>query len=65
MNTIDTVRTEDRRAFTVKEFCSAHRISRSYAYKLMSQGKLRSVRIGAKRLIPVEASAELLNGDPK
>jgi excisionase family DNA binding protein len=58
----DTVRPEDRRAFTVQEFCSSHRISRSHAYRLMSLGKLRSVRIGAKRLIPVEAAAELLNG---
>jgi excisionase family DNA binding protein len=54
---------EDRRAFTVKEFCNAYRVSRSLAYKLMADQKLRSVLVGGKRLIPVEAAAELMSGD--
>ncbi len=61
MRQAEDVRPEERRAFTVREFCSAYRISRSHAYKLMAVGKLRSVRVGAKRLIPIEAAAELLS----
>ena len=52
----------ERRAYTVREFCSAYRVSRSHTYKLMTLGKLRTVLVGGKRLIPVEAAAELMNG---
>ena len=62
MAQIETVRPDERRAYTVREFCSAYRVSRSHTYNLMSQGKLRTVRVGGKRLIPVEAAAELMNG---
>jgi excisionase family DNA binding protein len=58
----EIVRPEERRAYTVREFCSAYRISRSHIYKLMTLGKLRTVLVGGKRLIPVEAAAELMNG---
>ena len=56
---------EERRAYTVREFCSAYRVSRSHVYKLMSLSKLRTVLVGGKRLIPVEAAEELLNGGAK
>jgi len=52
----------ERRAYSVKEFCSAYRVSRSYVYKLMQHGKLRTVRVGRRRLITVEAAQELLSG---
>ena len=51
----------ERKAFTVREFCDAYRVSHSHAYKLMSLGKLRSVLVGGRRLIPVEAAQALLN----
>lgn len=52
----------ERRAYSVKEYCAAYSMSRSHAYKLMALGKLRTVRIGGKRLVPVEAADELMNG---
>lgn len=50
----------DRRAFRIKDFCSLYAISRSTAYKLMSEGKLGSVRVGGRRLIPKECAEALL-----
>lgn len=52
----------ERRAYTVREFCAAFRISHSHVYKLFETGRLRSVRVGGKRLIPVEAAAEMMKG---
>jgi hypothetical protein len=46
-------------AFTVNEFCDAHRISRSKLYALWSAGiGPRVIRIGNKILISVESAAE-------
>jgi excisionase family DNA binding protein len=57
-----TIRPDERRAYTVREFCLAYRISRSHVYKLMTLGKLRTVLVGGKRLIPIEAAAQLMSG---
>jgi excisionase family DNA binding protein len=62
MPQIATIQPDERRAYTVKEFCSAYRVSRSHVYELMARKKLRTVRVGGKRLIPVEAAAELMSG---
>ncbi len=51
-----------RRAYRVQEFCDAYRLSRSTTYKLMKAGKLKTVLVGGRRLIPVEA-AEALFGE--
>lgn len=59
------IRPEERRAYTVKEFCAAFRVSHSHVYKLFETGRLRSVRVGCKRLIPVEAAEALINGGAK
>lgn len=59
------IQPEERRAYTVPEFCKSHRISRSLAYKLMADNKLRSVLVSGKRLIPVEAAMELMIGGAK
>jgi excisionase family DNA binding protein len=50
----------DKRALRIKEFCEAYGLSRSTAYKLMAQGKLRTVRVGGRRLIPTDAAEALL-----
>lgn len=54
-------------ALTVPQFCNRYQLSRSYAYELMSSGKLRSVRIGRCRRIPMAAvlefEANLTGGD--
>jgi hypothetical protein len=46
-------------AFTIKEFCQAHRISQSMFFKLRNQGLgPREMVVGSRRLISVEAAAE-------
>lgn len=53
------------RFVTVAEFCDRFRLSKSFAYELLSAGKIRSVRIGGARRIPVAAMlefADLLSG---
>ena len=48
-----------RAAFTVSEFCDAHRISRSKLYQLWAEGTgPRTMDVGTKRLISVEAAAD-------
>jgi len=49
-----------RRAYTVNEFCVAFRLSRATAFRLISTGRLRSVRIMGRRLIPADAAEALL-----
>jgi excisionase family DNA binding protein len=51
-----------RRAYQVNEATTAYRLSRSTLYKLMSAGTLRSVKVGGRRLIPVEALEALIAG---
>jgi hypothetical protein len=51
--------TTDRAAYTVAEFCDAHRFSRSKLYQLWAAGAgPRFMQIGAKRIITVEAAAD-------
>jgi predicted DNA-binding transcriptional regulator AlpA len=46
-------------AFSVQEFCTLHRISRCYFYKLLKQGLApRLIKIGARTLVSVEAAAD-------
>jgi hypothetical protein len=48
----------DRAAYTVDEFCVAHRISRRKFYDLIEEGiGPRVMRIGTKVLITIEAAA--------
>jgi excisionase family DNA binding protein len=49
-----------RRALSVKDFCAAYSLSRTTVYELIRDGKLPDVRIGAKRIIPVDAAEALL-----
>lgn len=46
--------------FSVKDFCVQYALSRSTIYKLMSQGKIRTVKVAGKRLIPRETGESLL-----
>jgi excisionase family DNA binding protein len=48
------------RAYSVKDFCKAFGLSRSTAYNLMADGRLRTVRIAGRRLIPADAAESLL-----
>ena len=54
------VKVTPRQAWRVREFCDAVRISRSHLYAMMKQGKIRTVAIGGRRLIPDSERARLL-----
>ena len=50
---------DSRAAYTINEFCVAHRISRSKFYQLIDAGLApRTMRIGTKVLISHEAAAD-------
>ena len=51
------------RAYGVRDFCKAFGVSRSTVYNLLASGKLRSVRIAGRRLIPADAAEALLSGE--
>lgn len=58
---MDTEHTRDApRAYTVQAFCRAFGLSRSTTYNLISEGKLHSVRIAGRRIIPADAAEALL-----
>jgi excisionase family DNA binding protein len=49
-----------RAAYQISEFLEAFGVSRSHLYNLIRDGKIRSVCIGGRRLIPVEEGQRLL-----
>jgi excisionase family DNA binding protein len=49
-----------KRALRINDFCESYGISRATAYKLMKLGKLRTVRVGGRRLVPVDVAEALL-----
>jgi predicted DNA-binding transcriptional regulator AlpA len=52
----------EKRALRVNDFCSAYGVSRSTAYSMMKKGTLRTVLIGGRRVVPVEAAEALISG---
>jgi len=44
--------------YRVEEAAEALRIGRTVVYELIRCGKLRTVKVGTRRLVPVEAVAE-------
>ena len=56
---------EHREAYSLGEVAGLTGLSVSGLYLLMNRGKLRSVRVGGRRLIPRQALAELLGGTGK
>jgi excisionase family DNA binding protein len=57
------LKTTKKRALSVKEFCGESGLSRSTTYKLIKSNKLRTIKVGKRRLIPVESAEALLRGD--
>lgn len=55
----------DPRAYRVNDFCRLYGIGRSGVYKLLKDGKLPSVVIAGRRIIPRDAAEALLRGDEK
>lgn len=47
-------------AYSIDEAAEALRVSRSTFYDLMTAGKVRTVKIGARRIIPASALEEFL-----
>lgn len=46
-------------AFTIDEFCHAHRISRAHFYNLQKDGTApRTMRLGSRVLISAESAAD-------
>lgn len=62
MQTPDSRYSTQRRAYQLNEVVAAYRLSRSTIYKLMGAGKLRTVKVGGRRLIPVDAIEALIAG---
>ncbi len=64
MATEDQVRTHNqqvmRRLLDMKEVAAELHVGRSTAFALVKSRKLRSVRIGRRRLVPAAALAEFL-----
>lgn len=49
-----------KRVMTVAEFCRDYSLSKTKAYEYMNQGTLRSLKMGAKRVITVDAAEDFL-----
>ena len=49
-----------RLVYSIKEAAHACGLSRATLYRLIAAGKLRTVKVGARRLVPVEAIDALL-----
>ena len=52
-----------KRAISVREFGQLYGFGRSKTYLLIKEGKLRSLKVGGKRLIRVDDAEELITGD--
>jgi len=53
-----------RAALSVTEFCDAYRVSRNTTYAAIKSGALKAKQVGRKKIIPVAAANEWLNGLP-
>jgi excisionase family DNA binding protein len=53
------------RAFSIRETERAVNLSRATIYRLIAAGKLKTVKVGARRLVPVAAIDALLDGGAK
>ncbi len=51
------------RAYRVNDFCRLYGVGRSGVYKLLKEGKLPSVVIAGRRVIPHDAAEALLQAD--
>ena len=55
-------RSFEARALSVKEAARTCGLSRATMYRLMAAGKLSTLKVGARRLVPVAALDALLSG---
>jgi excisionase family DNA binding protein len=65
MSTISNIPEEKRRALSIRETARTTGLSRATLYRLLNDGRLTTVKIGARRLVPVRALDALLDGSAK
>jgi excisionase family DNA binding protein len=53
---------QERRALSIKEAAQSCGLSRATVYRLIADGKLTTFKIGARRLVPVNALDAMLSG---
>ena len=52
----------EKRAYRIDEFCAAYGLGRTKVYELIKSGKLRTVLVDGRRLVPRDAGEALLAG---
>ena len=52
----------EKRAYCINDFCSAYGLGRTKVYELIKSGKLRTVLVDGRRLVPRDAGDALLAG---
>jgi excisionase family DNA binding protein len=52
----------ERRALSIEETAKTCGLSRATLYRLIADGKLTTLKIGARRVVPVGSIEALLNG---
>jgi len=57
--------TPERRALSIIEAARACGLSRATLYRLLAEGKLTTVKIGSRRLVPIASIDALLSGGAK
>jgi excisionase family DNA binding protein len=65
MSTNTNIREEKRRALSMRETARTTGLSRATLYRLLKDGRLTTVKVGARRLVPVRALDALLDGGVK
>jgi len=58
----DTSEKQQRRALSIRETAQVCGLSRATIYRLIEQKKLMTLKVGARRLVPVAAIDALLDG---
>ena len=51
----------EKRAYRIDEFCAAYGLGRTKVYELIKSGKLRTVLVDGRRLVPRDAGDALLS----
>ena len=55
----------ERRALSINEAAETCGLSRATLYRLIADGSLATLKVGARRLVPISAIDALLNGATK
>jgi excisionase family DNA binding protein len=58
----NTLQKQERRALSIKETAQVCGLSRATLYRLLNDGKLTTIKVGARRLVPVASIDTLLAG---